>query len=58
MDELDKLIMKHSSNVTGKCKFFREEGSVDCDAFSRCETCGWNPAVEEKRKKKIREDTE
>ena len=33
---------------------FRPGGAVDCDT-GWCDKCGWNPAVEEKRKKKIRE---
>lgn len=33
---------------------FRKDGAIDCtDGW--CDKCGWNPKVEEERKKKIRE---
>lgn len=34
------------------CEFNRY---VDCEYHTHCDTCGWNPAVEEKRKKEIAE---
>ena len=48
---IDSNYKRHKKNRNGVCKF-RE--CVECDSFSICEICGWNPAVEEERKKKLR----
>lgn len=48
---IDSNYKRHKKCSTGVCKF-RE--SVECDSLSICEICGWNPAVEEERKKKLR----
>lgn len=34
------------------CVFNRR---IDCSAHDKCENCGWNPVVEQKRKEAIRE---
>ena len=52
-------LIRHEKYRNGLCKFRRrpETGCVvECDLLQPCHKCGWNPAVEEERKKKIRED--
>lgn len=49
---IDSNYERHKKNSTGMCKY--RHGNVECDSFSICEICGWNPAVEEERKKKLR----
>lgn len=46
---------QHHGNITGPCKY---RMGVDCDKFSWCSRCGWNPDVEEKRKKRLRPEVE
>lgn len=48
---IDSNYKRHKKNSTGVCKF---RGNIECDSYSICEICGWNPAVEEERKKKLR----
>lgn len=54
MDDLDLMRSRHSSNIIGPCMYI-EGGGVDCDKFSNCLLCGWNPAVADSRKMKIRD---
>ena len=42
--------MKAAENSSGICSHNR---MIICDTY-KCSTCGWNPAVSEKRKIKIR----
>lgn len=37
--------------MTGDVCVFRR--FIDCTFHDKCETCGWNPKVEEERKKKL-----
>ena len=34
---------------------FRPAGGVECPVVHDCRKCGWHPAVEEERKKRVRE---
>lgn len=43
---------QHHDHVTGPCRFIPM--AVDCDAYSACSRCGWNPDVERERKAKLR----
>ena len=48
---------KHYKNLFGLCRFTKNpEGGnlVTCDTYSRCDRCGWNPAVAKKRANKVR----
>lgn len=38
----------HHGHITGPCRFLPI--AVDCDAYSACSRCGWNPEVERERK--------
>lgn len=48
---IDSNYKRHKTHRTEACKF-RE--AVECDSLGICEICGWNPAAEEERKKKLR----
>lgn len=37
------------------CKYRLESLGVICEKKLNCDTCGWNPAVEARRKEKINE---
>lgn len=39
------------SQIQSGCKF---NGNIDCVWHVKCEKCGWNPEVEEKRKRKMK----
>ena len=54
MTTIESEMLIHSKNAIGDC-VFRPNSGVECDKLSVCSQCGWNPAVEEERKKKIRE---
>ena len=51
MDDIDYKYSRHRQTAIGQCKFNQ---SVDCDLVTVCNQCGWNPDVEKKRKKAIR----
>lgn len=55
MATIESKMLIHSKNVTGDCKY-RPNSGVECDKLSVCSKCGWNPSVEDERKKKIREE--
>lgn len=55
MATIESKMLIHMRNAIGDC-VFRPNSGVECDKFSNCDKCGWNPAVEEERKKKIREE--
>lgn len=44
---------KHINNTAGQCKFSHGKDGVECDRFSTCESCGWNPEVEAQRKQRL-----
>ena len=46
----------HHGNVTEPCKFLPT--AVDCDAYSACSRCGWNPEVEARRKAALHPEPE
>ena len=50
-------LIRHERHTTTMCKY-REMPltgcAVECDSLSRCATCGWNPEVEEERKRILR----
>lgn len=52
-------LLKHNKHRNGMCKFRNKPETgcvVECDTFSQCYRCGWNPLVESQRKKTIREE--
>lgn len=51
-DELIRIY--HYRSYVYSCPH-REAGAVGCDMRADCNRCGWNPAVEERRKAAIRE---
>lgn len=53
MDPIEAKRREHSQNITGDCAK-RPNCGVECDSLARCETCGWNYAVEKERKEKNR----
>ena len=53
-DELDLKYQDHAKHITGPCRMPERQG-VYCDCYTKCEKCGWNYFVEEKRKEKIKE---
>lgn len=57
MDDIDIEFIRHSKFRNGYCKFTQQglPNGVECDTYSRCNLCGWNPAVARKRIRKIRE---
>lgn len=57
MDDIDIEFIRHSKFRNGYCKFTQQglSNGVECDTYSRCNLCGWNPAVARKRIRKIRE---
>ena len=56
MDNIDLEFIRHSKERNGYCKFTQQglSNGVECDSYSRCNLCGWNPAVAKKRIRKIR----
>ena len=57
MDDIDLEFKRHSKARNGYCKYTQKglSNGVECDTYSRCNLCGWNPAVAKKRIRKIRE---
>lgn len=37
------------------CKFHQDDLAVLCEKKLNCKTCGWNPAIERRRKQIIKE---
>lgn len=56
-EELDAIFVPNTNKYhfgpvdSTACAF---NGSVDCNGHDNCLKCGWNPAVDEKRKALIR----
>lgn len=48
---LDYKFNQHSAHITRPCLY--RPTAVDCDVFSGCGRCGWNPEVEARRKEKL-----
>ena len=57
MDDIDLEYARHSKARNGYCKFTQNglSNGVECDTYSKCSTCGWNPYVAQKRIIAIRE---
>lgn len=54
-DPIDLEYKHHAKNITGACRMPDRKG-VFCDTYTKCDKCGWNYFVEEKRKERIREN--
>lgn len=56
MDDIDNEFIRHSKERNGFCKYTQNglSNGVECDNYSTCNLCGWNPAVAKKRIQKIR----